>query len=136
METESARVGWVPRVVGTTGAWIIYGLIWLFGRTRRRSDVPWLAGPVGGDVIGDAPFQDVAASEGLTIERTSRDGGLVLDFAMLAGTADGGFDPAGLQPLVREFVRDGCVEPAVLSDQPRAEAAGDDDQPAGQPAQL
>jgi hypothetical protein len=87
-------------MAGWVGARIIYALIWLFGRTRRWRDVPWLAGPIGGDVIGDAPYQAVAAEDGLTVERTSRDGGLVPDFSALRG---GAFDPDRVHPLVREF---------------------------------
>jgi hypothetical protein len=75
-------------------------LIWLFGRTWRRAEVPWLAGPVGDATIGDAPYRDVAAREALTLERTSRAGGLVPDFATLGGP---GFDPAAPHPLIREF---------------------------------
>src|SRR5450432_1792109 len=90
----------VRRVVAGIGAWFIYGLIWLFGRTHKRSDVPWLAGPVGGKLIADAPFQEVAEREGLTIERRSKDGGLVPDFAALRGAS---FDPTSVHPLVREF---------------------------------
>ena len=88
------------RIFGTLGAWFIYALIWLFGRTRARADVPWLVGPLGGRVIGDAPYRAVAAEEGLTLERASHDGGLVPDFEALRG---GAFDPARAQPLVREF---------------------------------
>jgi hypothetical protein len=87
-------------IVGTVGAWFIYALIAVFGRTRRRADVPWLAGPIGDAHIGDAPYRDVAAREGLSVERMAREGGLVPDFDALA--ADG-FDPARLHPLVRDF---------------------------------
>ena len=93
-------VGWIASVVGTIGAWFIYGLIWLFGRTHRRADIAWLVGPMGGDVIGDAPYRDVAAAEGLAIERDARDGGLVPSLEALRGD---GFDPARTQALVREF---------------------------------
>ena len=88
------------RLVGAVGAWFIYALIWLFGRTRKRADVPWLVGPLGGKLIGDAPYRDVAAEEGLALERASRDGGLIPDFEMLRG---GDLDPARVHPLVREF---------------------------------
>jgi hypothetical protein len=94
------KSGWFRRVIAAIGARIIYILIWIFGRTHRRSDVPWLAGPVGGTVIGDAPYREVAETEGLTVERTSSDGGLVPSFEALRGEA---FDPARTLPLVREF---------------------------------
>jgi hypothetical protein len=94
------RVGWVARVVGAIGAFIIYRLIALFGRTRRWAEVPWLAGPLGEAIIGDAPYLAVAEREGLTIERQARDGGLVPDFALLRSD---GFDPEKLHPLIRDF---------------------------------
>ncbi len=90
----------VRSVIGKIGAWIIYRLIWLFGRTHRRADVPWLDGPIGGEVIGDAPYQDVSVAEGLSVERRARDGGLIPSFDALSG---GAFDPAKAHPLVREF---------------------------------
>lgn len=95
-----ARPGWFARAIGAIGGRFIALLIAVFGRARRRADVPWLAGPIGGPVIGDAPYREVAAAEGLTVERTSRDGGLVPDWAALAGP---GFDPSATHPLVREF---------------------------------
>jgi hypothetical protein len=94
------RIGWFRSMVATLGAWFIYALIWLFGRTYRRADIPWLMGPLGGKVIGDAPYRDVAEVEGLTIERAARDGGLVPSFEQLRGD---GFDPDKAHPLVREF---------------------------------
>jgi hypothetical protein len=90
----------IRRVIGTIGAYVIYALIWIFGRTRKRADVAWLLGPIGGKTIGDAPYQEVADSEGLTIERTSRAGGLVPSFEQLRCA---GFDPDRAHPLVREF---------------------------------
>lgn len=79
---------------------MIQALIWLFGRTHARAKVAWLDGPIGGNVIGDAPYADVAAREGLTLERRSSDGGLVPSFEMLRCD---GFDPDQAHPLVRDF---------------------------------
>ena len=93
-------MGWFRALVATVGARFIYFLIWLFGRTHRRADLRWLEGPIGGDLIGDAPYQEVAAREGLTVERRSQAGGLVPDWTSLACA---GFDPAGTHPQVREF---------------------------------
>jgi hypothetical protein len=93
-------VGWVAAIVGKAGAWFIYGLIRIFGRTHRWSEVPWLIGPLGGKSIGEAPYRDVASAEGLTIERKSRDGGLLPSFPALSSTR---FDPSRLHPLVRDF---------------------------------
>lgn len=95
-----ARVGVFARMVGKVGAWVIYGLIWLFGRTKKLSDNAWLAGPIGDTVIGDAPYRAVAAAEGLTVERMPQDGGLVPSFTALAG---GEFEPARTHPLIRDF---------------------------------
>jgi hypothetical protein len=97
---ERRQPGWIARIVGAMGARVIYLLIWLFGRTHRRADVAWLMGPVGGDVIGDAPYATIADEEGLTIEREARDGGLVPSFDQLRRP---GFDPRRAHPLVREF---------------------------------
>ena len=91
---------WFARIVGAIGAWFIYRLIALCGRTHAWRDVPWLAGPLGDRVIGDAPYREVAAAEGLTIEREARDAGLVPDFQALR---DDRCDPDRLAPLVREF---------------------------------
>ena len=93
-------VGWLPALVGRIGAQIIYALIWAFGRIHRRSDAPWLAGPVGGEVIGDTPYRDAAEAEGLNLERGSRNGGLIPDFDLLRGD---GFDPSLVHTTVRDF---------------------------------
>jgi len=88
------------RIVAQLGAWFIYALIWLFGRTRRWTDMAWLEGPLGGPVIGDAPYREAADREGLSVERRAADGGLIPDFRALAHD---GFDVANAHPLVREF---------------------------------
>jgi hypothetical protein len=88
------------RLVGWVGARFIYALIWLFGRTHHRRDIPWLLGPIGGKTIGDAPYRDVAEQEQLVVERDAKDGGLVPSFELLRGD---GFDPANAHALVREF---------------------------------
>jgi len=87
-------------IIATIGAWFIRGLIWIFGRTRRRADIAWLDGPLGDAVIGDAPFKSVAEREGLTVERMAHSGGLVPSFEQLRS---GDFDPAKVHPLVRDF---------------------------------
>jgi hypothetical protein len=90
----------VTRIVATVGAWFITLLIWIFGRTYRWSDVPWLAGPLGGKIIGDAPYAEVAAHEDLELDRSVRDGGLLPNFDALRGRD---FNPERVHPLVREF---------------------------------
>jgi hypothetical protein len=97
---EQPRIGWFVRIVGTLGAWFIYALIWMFGRTHRRADLEWLMGPMGGPIIGDAPYTDVAASEGLTVERAAQAGGLVPSFELLRSAT---FDPDKAHPQVRDF---------------------------------
>jgi hypothetical protein len=86
--------------VGAVGESFIYGLIRLFGRRRARADVPWLHGPLGGATIGDRPYEETAASEGLSLERNARSGGLIPRFAALAG---GRFDPGRVHPKIRDF---------------------------------
>jgi hypothetical protein len=87
----------IRRIIASIGARVIYVLVWIFGRTRRWSDMEWLAGPLGGDVIGDAPYGETAAREQLTVERDARDGGLIPDFTALT------LDVTRVHPLVREF---------------------------------
>ncbi|MGH9885358.1 MAG: hypothetical protein ACREBE_07505 [bacterium] len=99
-QARAPRVSWLQAVVGTIGAWFIYALIWLFGRTHRRADLGWIEGPLGERVIGDAAFRETAAREGLTIERAARDGGLIPDFEALRSE---GFDPTQVHPQVRDF---------------------------------
>jgi hypothetical protein len=93
-------VHWLARIVGAIGAWFIYRLIALFGRTHTLRDIAWLDGPLGDAVIGDAPYRAVAARLGLTVERNAADAGLVPDFAALRGAH---CDPDRVHPMVREF---------------------------------
>jgi hypothetical protein len=94
------HIGWFARAIGRIGAWVIYRLIWIFGRTHRRWDVPWLVGPLGGPQIGETPYAEVAAAEGLTLERRAGRGGLLPSFSALRSES---FDPGALHPLVRDF---------------------------------
>lgn len=94
------RIGWFASLVGKIGAQFIYALIWLFGRARKRSDMAWLVGPIGGKTIGDAAYREVCEQEGLTIERHAKDGGLVPSFEQLRSAS---FDPSKVHPLIREF---------------------------------
>lgn len=86
--------------IGAVGAWFIYGLILVFGRKRRPEDDPWLAGPLGGPVIGDRAYEETAAAEGLTILRDAKEGGLIPRFEALRGPS---FDPARVHPKIRDF---------------------------------
>jgi hypothetical protein len=97
---DHQRLGRFATGVGMMGAWFIYALIWLLGRTYRRSEIEWLLGPMGGELIGDAAFRDVARTEGLTIERDAREGGLIPKFEALRGE---GFEPSKTDSLIREF---------------------------------
>ena len=97
---SAPRIGWFASLVGRIGAQFIYFLIWLFGRARRRADIGWLAGPTGGTTIGDATYREVAEAEGLSIEREATRGGLEPSIEQLRSAS---FDPARVQPLVRDF---------------------------------
>lgn len=99
--SPGAEMSWLARAVGAIGAQVIYVLIWLFGRSYRRTEVPWLSGPFGGDQIGDAPYQEAADAEQLTLERQPREGGLLPSF--VAALDGAGFDAAAVHPRVREF---------------------------------
>lgn len=87
-------------IVGTLGAWFIYALIAIFGRRRKRDEDPWLAGPLGGPVIGDRAYEETAKAEGLTVIRDSKDGGLIPRFDALASAS---FDPSKVHPKIRDF---------------------------------
>jgi hypothetical protein len=93
-------VHWLARIVGAIGAWLIYRMIAMFGRMHAWRDIAWLDGPIGDEVIGDAPYADVAARHGLTIERHAKDAGLIPELAALRGEH---FDPDRVDPRVREF---------------------------------
>ncbi len=95
-----ADVGFIARLAGMVGVWIIHLLIIVFGRTRRRAGIAWLDGPIGGAHIGDAPYAEVARSEGLVLERQPRSGGLVPDFTALDGPE---LSASRTHPLVRAF---------------------------------
>jgi hypothetical protein len=87
-------------LVGTLGAWFIYGLIGIFGRRHRREDIAWLVGPLGGPRIGERAYDETAAAEGLTVERDAHTGGLIPDFDSLASSA---FEPGRVHPKIRDF---------------------------------
>jgi hypothetical protein len=93
-------VKWFRALVAAIGAWIIYRLIWLFGRTHHRADIAWLIGPTGGPVIGSTAYNEVAAREGLSIERHAKHVGLVPDWRELAGE---GFDANLVDAKIRDF---------------------------------
>ncbi len=102
------RVGQAPEeslgalrgLVAAIGAAFIGVLIRVLGRVVNRSSVPWLCGPIGGDYIGDRPYEEVAARENLELVRRSPTGGLLPDMGMLDGP---GFRAAQLRPEVRHF---------------------------------
>ncbi|HEY3806469.1 MAG TPA: hypothetical protein VGL61_27885 [Kofleriaceae bacterium] len=87
------------QIIAAIGAWIIYRLIWLFGRTHDLREIPWLIAPLGGPTIGDATYREVADREGLSIERDASSG-LVPAWGQLDGD---GFDGARVAPLIRDF---------------------------------
>lgn len=82
------------------GAWFIYALILVFGRRVTQDSLPWLKGALGGSVIGDRPYEATARSEGLSVERDSKVGGLISDFGALASPT---FDPDRVHPKIRDF---------------------------------
>jgi len=94
------ELGLIRSIVAAIGASFIYLLIRIFGRLVRTEDVPWLDAPLGGDYIGDTPYEDCAKKDGLSIERHATSGGLLPSFANLARD---GFDPSSVPTPVKEF---------------------------------
>ncbi|MEO8798917.1 MAG: hypothetical protein ABI551_13600 [Polyangiaceae bacterium] len=87
-------------LVGTLGAWLIYTLIWIFGRKHAPEDIAWLVGPLGGPFIGERAYEETAEREGLVLERHANHGGLVPDFDVLASSS---FDPTKVDGKIRDF---------------------------------
>ncbi len=100
MPPRDEPLGAFRSFVAAAGAAFIYFLIRVFGSVVRESDVPWLSGPTGGEVIGDAPYEELARKEGLTLVRRAREGGLIPRFDELASAE---LDLGRLPPAVREF---------------------------------
>lgn len=97
---DDGPLGPVRGTIAAVGALFIDGLIRVFGRVIHESSAPWLSGPVGGAYIGDTPYEEVAARENLELVRRASTGGLVQDFAALAGP---GCALERLRPEVRHF---------------------------------
>ncbi len=93
MERLRNLVAWI-------GEQIIYFLIYVFGQKTDLSKNPWIKGPLGSDYIGDKPYEEVAAAEGLKLVRNSQVGGLIPNFDLLNGS---GFDASKIHPKVRAF---------------------------------
>jgi hypothetical protein len=93
-------LGAIRSLVALIGAGFIYLLIRTFGRTLPASSVSWLSGPIGGDYIGDRPYEEVAARENLQLIRRASSGGLLPDVGALAGP---GCRIDRLRPEVRHF---------------------------------
>ena len=87
-------------LVAWIGCQIIYLLIAIFGKRTGFVENPWLAGPLGSDYIGDSPYEEVAAAEGLKLERNACQGGLIPDFDALRSSS---FDPTAIHPAIRDF---------------------------------
>ena len=94
-----SQMGPLRSAVGFIGEQIIYGLIRIFGRRVSVADAAWLKGPLGGDYIGDQPYDDCARQEGLTVQRESQQGGLIEDFDRLGGP-DFDRSPGGAQRVI------------------------------------
>ena len=87
-------------IVGTCGELFINTLIRLCGRRYTPREVRWLLGPIGGATIGDRPYEEMARTEHLSIERLATTGGLLPEFASLASTS---FDPERVDWRIRDF---------------------------------
>ena len=80
--------------------WLIQVGVCIVGKPVRLSDVPWLDGPLGEDLIGPTFYARFAAQTGLLLADNTSDAGLLADFDSLAGAH---FDPARVHPEVRRF---------------------------------
>lgn len=87
-------------VIAAIGAAFIALLVRVFGRNVRDDDVPWLRGPFGSETIGDRPYEECAAREGLSLERNASDGGLIPNFDVLSCE---GLDASRVSDAVRRF---------------------------------
>lgn len=92
------QLGPIRTLVAWIGTWFIRALIRVFGRIVRISDEPWLAGPIGGDYIGDLPYEDLARGENLTLVRD--EGGLLPTATALDGPS---FHSGHLKHEIRRF---------------------------------
>ena len=88
------------RAIGTVGAGVIYALIRTFGRRSKPGEFPWLEGPLGGKTIGDKSYEETARSEGLSLVRNAREGGLIPSFDELRSPS---FDPGRVHEKIRDF---------------------------------
>jgi hypothetical protein len=100
LNSREEPLGAFRGLVALIGAGIIGALIRIFGRVVRESAAGWLSGPIGGDYIGDRPYDEVAARENLEVVRRSSSGGLLPDLGVLDGP---GFRAGQLRPEVRHF---------------------------------
>lgn len=100
MPPAPEKLGILRGTVAAIGAALIHALIRIFGRVVRAKDEAWLVGPVGGEYIGDKPYEECAAREGLSVERHAKEGGLLPDFDALGSSS---FDTSAVQPEVRRF---------------------------------
>lgn len=87
-------------IIGTCGELFINTLIRLCGRRYAQHEVTWLLGPIGGAAIGDRPYEEVARTEHLSIDRLAMTGGLLPDFTVLASAS---FDPEQVDRKIRDF---------------------------------
>lgn len=94
------KLGPIASLLGSLGAVFIGALIRVFGRVVDEAQTPWLRGPLGSAHIGDRPYEELAAHEGLSVVRRAREGGLIQDFNALACDS---FDVARVQPAIRRF---------------------------------
>src|SRR5258708_7381152 len=70
------------------------------GRLVRKSEAPWLDGPLGGkERIGTGIYERVARAEGLLV-RTAPNAGLLENFNLLRGPS---FNPDAVHPDIRHF---------------------------------
>jgi hypothetical protein len=103
-EDRIAPVGGLAGVAHGLVSFCLEGGIHLWvkmtGRLIRKSDAPWLVGPLGGkERIGTGIYERVARAEGLLI-RTPPSAGLLENFNLLRGPS---FNPDAVHADIRHF---------------------------------